>query len=118
MTPQMGSRRFPSKGFRKASFFCHLKFGAAYYRESDAGNPVKYVSRLECYDLRISEPPPLHMDSIFITGVLDFLLQYASPDQDKEIYGRNKFSEIYMETTATTLGLLKLKKIVTDLAIY
>ncbi|KAI3416644.1 uncharacterized protein J3R85_015277 [Psidium guajava] len=53
----MGSGCFPSEGCGKASFFRHLKLGAASYTERDADNPGEYMSRPECYDLQISGTP-------------------------------------------------------------
>ncbi|KAI6671816.1 hypothetical protein NL676_006701 [Syzygium grande] len=78
-----------------------LKFGAANYTERDAEIPEKYVSRPECYNLQISEHPSGAYGVHSYHGCPGFHLQYATLDQEEEIYGRNKSSGIFTETTAT-----------------
>ncbi|KAF8031564.1 hypothetical protein BT93_D0703 [Corymbia citriodora subsp. variegata] len=50
---QMGSGHFPSEDFRKAAFFCNLKFVDDKSTERDLENLETYVTRSECYDLKL-----------------------------------------------------------------
>ncbi|KAK3412748.1 hypothetical protein EUGRSUZ_I01447 [Eucalyptus grandis] len=52
---QMGSGSFPSEGYGKAAFFRNLKMIAYESIERDPENLQPYVTRPECYDLKLVE---------------------------------------------------------------
>ncbi|KAL3722731.1 hypothetical protein ACJRO7_035011 [Eucalyptus globulus] len=51
----MGSGSFPSEGYGKAAFFRNLKMIAYESIERDPENLQPYVTRPECYDLKLIE---------------------------------------------------------------
>lgn len=55
---QMGSGHFPSEGYRRASYFRHLKFLDDRFIERDPVNLQTFVTKPNCYDLLLNLDPP------------------------------------------------------------